>query len=123
MEKVNEINFYETESGRRPAEDFLDSLNSKAAQKMTWVLRLIEERQGSVHAKYFEKLKHTDEIWEVKAKCGGSEYRMMGFIDEKDILLLVHGFQKKSQKTPKKDIETAEIRKKDHFRRFGNERS
>ena len=123
MEKVNEINFYETESGRRPAEDFLDSLDSKAAQKMTWVLRLIEERQGSVHGKYFEKLKHTDEIWEVKAKCGSNEYRIMGFIDEKDILFLVHGFQKKSQKTPKKDIDAAEMRKKDHLRRFGNERS
>jgi phage-related protein len=121
MEKVNEINFYETESGRKPAEDFLDSLNSKAAQKVTWVLRLIEERQGGVHTKYFEKLRHTDDIWEVKAKCGGSEYRMLGFIDEKDILFLVHGFQKKSQKTPKKDIDTAEIRKKDHLRRLGNE--
>ncbi len=121
MEKVKKISFYEAESGRRPAEDFLDSLDSKAAQKMTWVLRLIEERQGSVQGKYFEKLKHTDEIWEVKAKCGSSEYRIPGFIDEKDILFLVHGFQKKNQKTPKKYIDTAEMRKKEHLRRFGNE--
>ncbi len=121
MEKIIEINFYETESGRKPAEDFLDSLNSKAARKMTWVMEVIEERQGNVHGKYFEKLKHTDDIWEVKAKCGGNEYRMLGFTDEKNILFLVHGFQKKSRKTPKKDIDTAEIRKKDHLRRFGNE--
>jgi len=121
MEKVSEINFYETESGSRPAEGFLDSLNSKAVQKLTWVMRFIEERQGNVHGKFFEKLKHTDDIWEVKAKCGSNEYRMLRFINKKDILLLVHGFQKKSQKTPKKDIDTAEIRKKDHLRRFGNE--
>ncbi len=57
----------------------------------------------------------------VRAKYGGNEYRILGFIDEKDILFLVHGFQKKSQKTPKKDIDTAEMRRKDHLRRFGNE--
>ena len=121
MEKVTEINFYETESGNRPVEDFLDSLNSKAAQKMTWVMELIEERQGNIHRKYFEKLKHTDEIWEVKAKYGSNEYRILDFIDEKNILFLVHGFQKKSRRTPKKDINAAEIRKKNHLRRFGNE--
>ncbi len=121
MEKVNEISFYETENRRRPAEDFLDSLDSKAAKKMTWVMRLIEEFHGIVHGKYFEKLKHTDDIWEVKAECSGNEYRMLGFIDEKNILILVHGFQKKSQKTPKKEIDTAEMRKKDHLRRFRNE--
>jgi phage-related protein len=59
----------------------------------------------------------------VKAKCGNNEYRILGFIDENSVLLLLHGFQKKSRKTPKKDIDTAEIRKKDHLRRFGNERS
>ncbi len=121
MVKVNEINFYKTESGNKPAENFLDSLNPKAAQKMTWVMQFIEERQGNIHSKYFEKLKHTDDIWEVKAKCDNNEYRILGFINEVSILFLVHGFQKKSRKTPKKDIGTAEMRKKDHLRRFGNE--
>jgi len=121
MEKVIEINFYETENGKNPVEDFLTKLNSKAAQKVTWVMNLIEERQGNVSKKYFEKLKHTDEIWEIKTNFGNNEYRALGFIDQENVLILVHGFKKKTQKVPKKDIDTAEIRKKDHLRRFKNE--
>lgn len=121
METINEINFYETENGKKPIEDFLNSLNSKAAQKVTWVMSLIEERKGIVSKKYFEKLKHTDEIWEIKAKFANNEYRTLGFIDHKNVLILVHGFKKKTQKVPKKEIDTAEVRKKDHLRRFGNE--
>jgi len=117
--EINQINFYETEGGNKPVENFLDNLNSKAAQKITWIMRLIEERRGNVPKNYFEKLKHTDGIWEIKAKCGNNEYRILGFIDERNnTLFLVHGFQKKSQKTPEKDIDTAEIRRKDHLRRF-----
>ena len=121
MEKIIEINFFETENGSKPVENFLNSLTSKAAQKMTWVMNLIEERQGNVPKKYLEKLKHTDGIWEVKTKFNNNEYRALGFIDQENILLLVHGFKKKSQKVSKRNIDTAEIRKKDHLRRFRNE--
>ena len=40
---MREILFYETASGQKPIDNFLDQLSSKQAQKVTWVLKLIEE--------------------------------------------------------------------------------
>jgi hypothetical protein len=40
---VREIRFYRTASGRSPVEEFLDTLSAKQAQKLIWVLRLVEE--------------------------------------------------------------------------------
>lgn len=52
---MKEIKFYKTLSGKSPIEDFLDSLSSKEAQKITWALRLIEEME-SVSTKFYKKL-------------------------------------------------------------------
>ena len=52
---MREILFYRTESGSSPVEDFLDSLESKQAQKVAWVLQLIEELDV-VPSQYFKKL-------------------------------------------------------------------
>ncbi len=49
---MKEIKFYKSLSGKSPIEDFLDSLSSKEAQKVTWVLNLIEE-MDSVSTKFY----------------------------------------------------------------------
>jgi len=53
--------FYRTESGGCPAEEFLDSLSAKQAQKVTWVMELVEELDV-VPVKYFKKMTGTDDI-------------------------------------------------------------
>ena len=58
---MREILFYETSSGQKPIEDFLEQLTSKQAQKVTWVLKLIEELDR-VPSKYFKKMINTDEL-------------------------------------------------------------
>ena len=58
---MREIRFYETASGQKPIEDFLDQLSSKQAQKVTWVLKLIEELDR-VPSNYFKKMVNTDEL-------------------------------------------------------------
>ena len=60
-----EIILYETVSGNCPVEEFLESLPSKQAQKITWVLELIEELP-SIPSTYLKKLVNTDDIWEVR---------------------------------------------------------
>jgi len=55
---MREILFYRTESGLSPVEEFLDSLESKQAQKVAWVLQLIEELDV-VPTQYFKKLVNT----------------------------------------------------------------
>ena len=113
---MRKIRFYETASGQKPVEDFLDQLSSKQAQKVTWVLKLIEELDR-VPSDYFKKMINTDELWEVRAAVGSNTFRLIGFFDSSDLVVLAHAFQKKTQKTPKQAIKTAEERRKDYFRR------
>ena len=115
---MKEIKFYTTSSGKIPVKEFLDSLNSKHAQKVAWVLELVE-RLDQVPAQYFKKLKSTDDIWEVRARIGSNSFRLLGFIDDDEFVLLTNGFAKKSQKTPKQEIDLAEQRKADYLSRKG----
>ena len=110
------VNFYRTESGRCPIEDFLDSLSGKQAQKITWVLRLIEELDV-VPRQYLKKLVNTEDIWEVRVQFGGNIFRLLGFFDGSMLLILTNGFVKKSQKTPRQEIELAVRRKNEYLSR------
>lgn len=113
---MRNIIFYETASGQKPIEDFLDRLSAKQAQKVTWVLQLIEELER-VPSNYFKKMVNTDDLWEVRVSEGSSIFRLIGFFDGSNLVVLSHAFQKKTQKTPKRAIKIAEDRKKDYFRR------
>ena len=110
------ITFYKTSDGKCPIQDFLDSLSGKAAQKVTWVLKLIEDLD-IVPSSYFKKLTGTEEIWECRIKFGSNAYRIFCFFAENSVVVLTHGFTKKSQKTPKTEIERAEAYKKDFLER------
>jgi phage-related protein len=111
------IDFYRTEEGRCPMKEFLDALPAKAGQKVVWVLKLIQELEV-VPSTYFKKLEATDDIWECRVQWGPNTYRLLGFISEKRVIVLTHGFLKKSQKTPRNEIERAEAYKKDFMRRL-----
>ena len=113
---MREIEFYRTDMGKCPIEEFLDSLSGKQAQKIAWVLQLIEELDV-IPQTYLKKLVNTDGIWEIRVQVSGNIFRLLGFFDGDNLVVLNHGFQKKSQKTPSKEIKTAETRKKDYLRR------
>lgn len=113
---MREIRFYRTAAGHCPAEEFLDSLGPKQAQKMVWVLRLVEEID-SVPAQYLKRLVGTAGLWEIRAQQGGEALRMLGFFERSDVFVLTGGFAKKSTKTPRREVETAEARRLDHLSR------
>jgi len=113
---MREVVFYETASGKCPVEEFLESLPPKEAQKVTWVLKLIEELP-SIPKKYFKKLVSTDDIWEARIVFGNNIFRILGFFDGSKLIVLNHAFQKKTQKTPQQAIKTAEVRKREYFER------
>lgn len=66
---------------------------------------------------YFKKLVNTDDIWEIRIRLGNNIFRILGFFDGGDFIVLTNGFQKKTQKTPHNEIEIAESRKKDYLKR------
>lgn len=113
---MREVNFYKSSSGKSPINDFLDSLSGKQAQKITWVLEIIEESR-IVPRQYFKKLINTDNIWEVRVISSSNIFRLLGFFDGNNLVILTNGFVKKIQKTPKNEIKLAEKRKKDYLER------
>lgn len=110
------IVFYRTSDGRCPMQEFLDSLPGKTARKVAWVLRLVEDLD-IVPALYFKKLVGTEEIWECRIAFGSNAYRIFCFFVEKSVIVLTHGFVKKSQKTPYSEIKKAEAYRKDFLKR------
>ncbi len=108
--------FYRTKKDECPVQEFLDSLPGKVAQKVLWVLNLLEELD-TVPSSYFKKLVNTDEIWECRIQAGSNTYRILCFQENNSIVVLTHGFAKKTQKTPQSEIDRAEEYRKDYLRR------
>ncbi len=113
---MREVDFYRTASGRCPVEGFLDSLAAKAAQKVAWVLRLVEELDP-VPRQFFKKLSDTDHLWEVRAQHGRDAYRLLGFFDGPRLVVLTNGLAKKSKKIPRREIALARERRLDYLSR------
>jgi phage-related protein len=110
------IIFYSTETGKRPLEQFLDSVDSKEAQKISWVLKLIEELDR-IPYQYFKKLTGSEEIWECRVKTKSKAIRIFGFFVNGNTLVLTHGYAKKSQRTDARQINLAENYRRDYFAR------
>ncbi len=113
---MRNVVFYKTGKGKCPVQKFLDGLQSKQAQKVVWVLRLIEDLD-ILPQKFFKKLVDTENIWEIRIKVGSNIFRLLGFFDGKNNFVITHGFTKKTMKTPKKEIALAQAYKRDYFKR------
>ena len=68
-----------------------------------------------VPEKYFKHITGSIGIYEIRVEVGSDIYRVFSFFDEGQLIILVNGFQKKTQKTPKNEIELAEKLKKQYF--------
>ena len=106
---MKSIVFYTTESGKCPIKDHLDTLSDNQVT----IIRELD----LIPIKHFRKLINTDNIWEVKVDVGKNTFRLLGFMQEKELIILTNSFQKKSQKTPMNEIKLAEKRKKDFLSR------
>ena len=115
---VRVIEFYQTSSGASPVEEFLDRLSDQHAQKVAWVLRLVE-RLERVPEQYLKKLVGTDQLWEIRIQTGGKSFRLLGFFDGPVLLILTSGFLKKQKKTPRQEVELAQRRRTEYLQRKG----
>lgn len=118
---MREVIFYRTLSGDCPVEEFLDSLSAKQAQKVTWVLQIVETLP-LIPRQYFKKLEGTNDIWEVRIDQGSNTFRLLGFFDKGNLVVLTNGFAKKSQRTPQTEIDIAHQRKKEYISRGGKKK-
>ncbi len=99
-----------------PVEEFLDSLSDQHAQKVAWVLRLVEQLDR-VPEQYLKKMSGSHDIWEIRAQAGGNSYRLLGFFVGASLLILTNAFAKKQQRTPAREIDLAIRRRQDYLKR------
>ena len=78
----------------------------KVKDKIIWTFDLIEELQR-VPESYLKHIENTDGLYEIRVQIGRNIFRIFCFFDQGQLVVLAHGFQKKTQKTPKKEIEKA----------------
>ena len=96
----------------------VDALKELNESDLPIIIKFIkDESEPKIH---FQT--RSDDIQEVRVKSGAEAYRLLGFFDGSNLVVLDYAFQKKTQKTPQNAIKTAEGRKRDYFkRRMGNE--
>lgn len=87
-------------------EKFFVKQTQKIKDKIIWTLTLIEEIDR-VPETYLKHIESTDGLYEIRVKLGRDIYRIFCFFDKGKLIIAVNGFQKKTKKTPKKEIEIA----------------
>ncbi|MFC5283775.1 type II toxin-antitoxin system RelE/ParE family toxin [Pedobacter alpinus] len=86
--------------------DFYESQTDKVQAKIEWTLNLIKVTP-KVPEKFFKHMQGTKGLYEIRVEVGSNIYRIFSFFDKGNLVVLGNGFQKKSQKTPKQEIEKA----------------
>ena len=100
--------FYVDEDGESPARAFLRSLDPPTRARFGWSIEQLRIRNVSAREPLVKKL--TGRLWELREESQTNIYRVIYcFVSGRRIVLL-HGFQKKTQRTPRGEIEIAERR-------------
>ena len=94
--------------------EFFDDQKPKVKKKILWTLRIIEDLE-IIPEIYFKHLEGTDGIYEIRIQVGSDIFRIFCFFDKHNLVVLGHGFQKKTQKTPQSELDRAEKIKKEYY--------
>jgi phage-related protein len=100
-----ELEYYETESGKIPARDFLHSLQGKMRAKAYKELELLEELGTRISMPYSKPMK--DGLYELRIQATGDIVRVFYFFFAGGKIILTNGFIKKTPKTPPSELEKA----------------
>ena len=95
--------------------DFYVAQTQTVRNKINFVLKLVE-MQRIIPSKFFRIIEGSDGIYEIRVEIESNIYRIFCCLDGGAVVVLFHGFQKKTQKTPLKEIKRAESIKKEYFK-------
>lgn len=93
---------------------FFIKQRQKVRDKIIWTFDLIEQ-MDIVPETYLKHLEGTDGLYEIRVQQGSDIFRIFSFFDEGKLVVLLNGFQKKTQKTPSGELEKAEKLKKQYY--------
>ena len=110
-----EVEFYEKENGKQPAKDFILSLDSKMRAKVVSTISVLQDNGYELREPYSKYL--SEGIFELRSKFGTDITRVLYFFYIDKHIILTNGFVKKTQKTPKTEIERAKKYRADYLQR------
>jgi phage-related protein len=84
-------------------QDFFSGQTKKVRAKIIWTFDLIEEIER-VPETYLKYLEETNGLYEIRVQMGSDIFRIFCFFDRDKLVVILNGFQKKTQKTPKNEI-------------------
>ena len=92
--------------------DFYNPLDKKLKDKVDYVLQIIISVER-ISTKFFKHL--DDGIYEIRIEYKSDIYRIFSFFDEGKLIILLHGIQKKTQKTPSKELVRAKKLRREYY--------
>jgi phage-related protein len=98
---------YYSENNKIPVLDFLKQLNPKDQAKILREIDLLTEFGFSLGMPHIKKMSGTKDLWELRIKQSSNNFRIFYFYYKNNKFILLHGFLKKSQKTPIQEISIA----------------
>lgn len=104
MDNNYQIEYYKnSNTGKEPIIDYLDSLNEKVQAKIVSYIDLLLENKGKLKYPYARHVK--DKIWELRIDFAKNYHRILYFIFTGKRIILLHAFSKKTDKIPKRELE------------------
>jgi len=114
------IEYYQDNKGSEPVADFIDSLPIGTQAKVFRLIDLLGDYGVLLKEPYTKQIR--DKIREIRIKDDRGSIRVLYFTFTGRRFILLHGFVKKSDKTPEKEVDTAQKRMTDFLQRYGGKR-
>ena len=94
--------------------EFYTKQDLAVRKKIDWVIGLVQEFE-IIPSKFFRHIEGSDGIFEIRVMFRRNIFRIFCFFDEDKLIILLHGFQKKTQKTPKNEITKAKRLREEYY--------
>lgn len=113
------VEFYVKENKESPVEDFIKTLPAKLQAKAMWEIELLNRYGTQLKEPYLKPIKGDEYkgLWELRIKFAGNISRIFYFMPIGNSFILLHGFVKKTDKIPRRELETAKSYMEDYLRR------
>jgi phage-related protein len=117
------VELYEKVDGKTPVLEFILTLNPKQQAKIYREIDLLEKFGSDLHYPHVDSIKGDKYrgLRELRISLGSNIFRIFFFLPKNNLAILLHGIQKKKQKTPKKELDIALDRKDEYLRRKKDE--
>lgn len=109
-----DVIFYDDETGEKPVYSFLLSLDTKMRAKITALMKVLSEKGNTLREPYSKHLE--DGIFELRCKQGSNIVRVLYFFDYGHKIVVTNGFVKKSNRTPRSQIEISKQYRKAYLK-------